>query len=49
MRASKTRWRSLVPADYGEQVHCVAAGFAILEAALLLGEPGCRMGCADLL
>ncbi|EIT7493921.1 DUF927 domain-containing protein, partial [Escherichia coli] len=31
-------WRSLIPSDYGEQVHRVAARFAILEAALLLGE-----------
>ncbi|EDB6595604.1 DUF927 domain-containing protein [Salmonella enterica subsp. diarizonae] len=34
----EARWRSLIPADYGEQVHRVAARFAILEAALLLGE-----------
>lgn len=32
----EARWRSLIPADYGEQVHRVAARFAILEAALLL-------------
>lgn len=34
----EARWRSLIPAEYGEQVHRVAARFAILEAALLLGE-----------
>lgn len=33
----EARWRSLIPADYGEQVHRVGARFAILEAALLLG------------
>jgi putative DNA primase/helicase len=38
VRACEARWRSLIPADYGEQVHRVAARFAILEAALLLGE-----------
>ncbi|EKT1918543.1 TPA: DUF927 domain-containing protein [Escherichia coli] len=38
VRDCETRWRSLIPADYGEQVHRVAARFAILEAALLLGE-----------
>ncbi|MCL6336223.1 DUF927 domain-containing protein [Pectobacterium carotovorum subsp. carotovorum] len=37
VRAAEMRWRSLIPADYGEQVHRVAARFAILEAALLLG------------
>ena len=37
VRESEARWRSLIPADYGEQVHRVAARFAILEAALLLG------------
>ncbi|HFU6549988.1 TPA: DUF927 domain-containing protein [Klebsiella pneumoniae] len=36
VRGSEARWRSLIPADYGEQVHRVAARFAILEAALLL-------------
>lgn len=36
VRESEARWRSLIPADYGEQVHRVAARFAILEAALLL-------------
>ncbi|MDV5368577.1 DUF927 domain-containing protein [Enterobacter hormaechei] len=38
VRECESRWRSLIPADYGEQVHRVAARFAILEAALLLGE-----------
>lgn len=38
VRECEARWRSLIPADYGEQVHRVAARFAILEAALLLGE-----------
>lgn len=37
VRDCETRWRSLIPADYGEQVHRVGARFAILEAALLLG------------
>lgn len=37
VRECEARWRSLIPADYGEQVHRVAARFAILEAALLLG------------
>ena len=36
VRECESRWRSLIPADYGEQVHRVAARFAILEAALLL-------------
>ncbi|HGU6860850.1 TPA: DUF927 domain-containing protein [Klebsiella quasipneumoniae] len=36
VRGCEARWRSLIPADYGEQVHRVAARFAILEAALLL-------------
>ncbi len=36
VRAAEMRWRSLIPADYGEQVHRVGARFAILEAALLL-------------
>ncbi|HFZ1393791.1 TPA: DUF927 domain-containing protein [Klebsiella pneumoniae] len=36
VRECEARWRSLIPADYGEQVHRVAARFAILEAALLL-------------
>ncbi|EAX3722625.1 DUF927 domain-containing protein [Salmonella enterica] len=38
VRECEARWRSLIPADYGEQVHRVGARFAILEAALLLGE-----------
>jgi putative DNA primase/helicase len=38
VRECEARWRSLIPSDYGEQVHRVAARFAILEAALLLGE-----------
>jgi putative DNA primase/helicase len=38
VRAAEARWRGLIPADYGEQVHRVGARFAILEAALLLGE-----------
>jgi len=37
VKQCEERWRSLIPADYGEQVHRVAARFAILEAALLLG------------
>ncbi|MBA7944908.1 TOPRIM and DUF927 domain-containing protein [Citrobacter sp. RHBSTW-00271] len=37
VRECEERWRSLIPADYGEQVHRVGARFAILEAALLLG------------
>jgi putative DNA primase/helicase len=37
VRECESRWRSLIPADYGEQVHRVGARFAILEAALLLG------------
>lgn len=36
IRESEARWRSLIPADYGEQVHRVASRFAILEAALIL-------------
>ncbi|ATO32760.1 TOPRIM and DUF927 domain-containing protein [Dickeya dianthicola] len=35
---AETRWRSLIPTDYGEQVHRVAERFAILEAALLVGR-----------
>lgn len=31
VRAAEERWRSLVPSDYGEQVHRVAARFAVLE------------------
>lgn len=38
VRECEARWRGLIPTDYGEQVHRVAARFAILEAALLLGE-----------
>lgn len=38
VRAAEARWRSLIPADYGEQVHRVGARFAILEAALVLGD-----------
>ena len=38
VRECEARWRSLIPVDYGEQVHRVAARFAILEAALLLAE-----------
>ena len=38
VRECEERWRSLIPADYGEQVHRVGARFAILEAALLLGD-----------
>ena len=38
VRKCEAHWRNLVPADYGEQVHRVAARFAILEAALQLSE-----------
>lgn len=38
VRAAEERWRSLVPSDYGEQVHRVAARFAVLEAALSFGR-----------
>ncbi|MFM1453853.1 DUF927 domain-containing protein [Yersinia enterocolitica] len=38
VREAESRWRSLIPADYGEQVHRVAARFAVLEAALLFGR-----------
>ncbi|WON77021.1 DUF927 domain-containing protein [Serratia sp. UGAL515B_01] len=38
VREAESRWRSLIPADYGEQVHRVAARFAVLEAALVLGN-----------
>ena len=38
VRVAEERWRSLIPSDYGEQVHRVGARFAILEAALLLGN-----------
>jgi len=37
VRDAQERWRNLIPAEYGEQVHRVGARFAILEAALLLG------------
>ncbi|WP_368927963.1 DUF927 domain-containing protein [Citrobacter freundii] len=37
VRAAQERWRGLIPADYGEQVHRVGERFAILEAALVLG------------
>lgn len=37
-RGAEARWRGLIPAEYGEQVHRVAARFAIHEAALLLGR-----------
>ncbi len=38
VRAAEERWRSLIPSDYGEQVHRVGVRFSILEAALLLGK-----------
>lgn len=38
VREAETRWRGLIPAEYGEQVHRVGARFAILEAALLMGR-----------
>ncbi|MGA8120385.1 DUF927 domain-containing protein [Rouxiella badensis] len=38
VREAENRWRSLIPADYGEQVHRVGARFAVLEAALILGK-----------
>lgn len=37
VREAQTRWRALIPADYGEQVHRVGERFAILEAALVMG------------
>lgn len=37
VREAESRWRSLIPGDYGEQVHRVGARFAIVEAALMLG------------
>ncbi|EOZ2914688.1 DUF927 domain-containing protein [Enterobacter hormaechei] len=37
VRDAQTRWRGLIPVDYGEQVHRVAERFAILEAALVTG------------
>lgn len=38
VREAESRWRSLIPPDYGEQVHRVGARFAVLEAALILGR-----------
>ena len=38
VREAESRWRGLIPAEYGEQVHRVGARFAILEAAILLGR-----------
>ncbi|WP_050861652.1 DUF927 domain-containing protein [Enterobacter kobei] len=38
VREAQARWRGLIPADYGEQVHRVAERFAILEAALTLSR-----------
>lgn len=37
VREAQERWRALIPADYGEQVHRVGERFAILEAALVMG------------
>lgn len=37
VKGAQARWRTLIPADYGEQVHRVGERFAILEAALVLG------------
>ncbi len=37
VKDAQIRWRGLIPADYGEQVHRVAERFAILEAALVSG------------
>ena len=49
LRAAETRWRELIPADYGEQAHRVAGRFAVMEAALILSanitgwdEQACR-------
>ncbi|EGK6862575.1 DUF927 domain-containing protein [Salmonella enterica subsp. enterica serovar Glostrup] len=39
VRDAQTRWRGLIPADYGEQVHRVAERFSVLEAALVLSCP----------
>lgn len=36
VKDAQKRWRGLIPADYGEQVHRVSERFAILEAALML-------------
>lgn len=50
VRTAEARWRSLIPAHYGEQVHRVAARFAVLEAALLLGQIMTgwdKQGCQD--
>lgn len=38
VRKAEERWRRIIPADYGEQVHRVGARFAILEAALMAGR-----------
>lgn len=38
VRKAEARWRGIIPADYGEQVHRVGARFAILEAALMAGR-----------
>lgn len=38
VREAESRWRSLIPSNYGEQVHRVAERLAILEAALLVGR-----------
>lgn len=38
VREAESRWRSLIPSEYGEQVHRVGARFAVLEAALILGS-----------
>lgn len=38
VKSAQERWRGLIPADYGEQVHRVSERFAILEAALVLGR-----------
>ncbi|MBC0852582.1 DUF927 domain-containing protein [Pantoea stewartii] len=38
IRAAQARWRTLIPSDYGEQVHRVSERFAILEASLMLAQ-----------
>lgn len=38
VKAATARWKGLIPSGYGEQVHRVAKRFAILEAALMLGQ-----------
>lgn len=38
VREAEARWRGIIPADYGEQVHRVGARFAIMEAALMAGR-----------